>query len=77
MPVTLSVKDVPDDLADALRARAARNHRSLQGELMAILEATVHARPFRAVDLLARVRALGVQTPAESTDDVRALRDRR
>ena len=34
----LSVKDVPEELAERLRRRAARNHRSLQGELMAIIE---------------------------------------
>lgn len=34
----LSVKDVPEDIAERLRRRAARNHRSLQGELMAIIE---------------------------------------
>jgi plasmid stability protein len=34
----LSIKDVPEVLAEALRQRAARNHRSLQGELMAIIE---------------------------------------
>lgn len=34
----LSIKDVPEILAEALRQRAARNHRSLQGELMAIIE---------------------------------------
>ena len=34
----LSIKDVPDELAEALRQRASRNHRSLQGELMAIIE---------------------------------------
>jgi plasmid stability protein len=34
----ISIKDVPDSMAEALRQRAARNHRSLQGELMAILE---------------------------------------
>jgi plasmid stability protein len=38
MPVNLSVKNVPDALAAKLRERAERNHRSLQGELMAILE---------------------------------------
>lgn len=38
MTVNLSIKNVPDSLADALRTRADRNHRSLQGELMAILE---------------------------------------
>lgn len=37
----LSVKDVPEVWAEALRQRAARNHRSLQGELMAILENAV------------------------------------
>jgi hypothetical protein len=34
----LSIKGVPDELAERLRQRAARNHRSLQGELMAIIE---------------------------------------
>jgi plasmid stability protein len=34
----LSIKDVPESLAEALRQRAARNHRSLQGELMSIIE---------------------------------------
>jgi plasmid stability protein len=38
MPVNLSIKNVPDALADKLRERAERNHRSLQGELMALLE---------------------------------------
>lgn len=38
MSVNLSIKDVPDDMAQRLRERAARHHRSLQGELMAIIE---------------------------------------
>jgi plasmid stability protein len=38
MPVNLSVKNVPEAMAAKLRERAERNHRSLQGELMAILE---------------------------------------
>ena len=37
----ISVKDVPEQWADALRQRAVRNHRSLQGELMAIIERAV------------------------------------
>jgi len=39
MGVNLSIKDVPDEVAQRLRERAARNHRSLQGELMSIVEA--------------------------------------
>jgi plasmid stability protein len=38
MSVSLSIKNVPDDLAERLRTRAARNRRSLQRELMLILE---------------------------------------
>lgn len=34
----LSIKDVPEAWAQALRERASRSHRSLQGELMAIIE---------------------------------------
>jgi plasmid stability protein len=37
----LSIKDVPEPLAEALRQRAAQNHRSLQGELMAIIQQAV------------------------------------
>ncbi|MDQ6683924.1 MAG: Arc family DNA-binding protein [Pseudomonadota bacterium] len=46
MAVNLSIKGVPDDVAERLRARAGRNHRSLQGELMAIVsEAATQASP--------------------------------
>ena len=38
MEVNLSIKGVPGELAERLRLRAARNHRSLQGELMQIIE---------------------------------------
>jgi plasmid stability protein len=41
MGVNLSIKDVPEAVAERLRQRAARNHRSLQGELMAIVERAV------------------------------------
>ncbi len=41
MAVNLSVKNVPDELAELLRRRAATNNRSLQRELMSILEAAI------------------------------------
>ena len=40
MSQTLTIRNVPDALARRLKTRAERNHRSLQGEVMAIL---VHA----------------------------------
>ena len=77
MAVSLSIKDVPDDLAKALRVRAEQNHRSIQGELMHILEQAVRPRPFRAKALLEEVRALGLKTPGESVKMVRQDRGRR
>lgn len=65
MPVNLSIKNVPDELADKLRARAERNHRSLQRELMAILEqATQPGGPALVPDVL------GPPKPRLSVDEV-------
>jgi len=75
--VTLSIKNVPDDLADALRERAQRNHRSIQGELLSILDQTVRRRPFRARALLAVIQALGFRTPSEAAQMIREDRDSR
>lgn len=76
MPVTLSVKNVPEALAERLRQRAASHHRSLQGELLAILEEA--AQPTITIDELAeKVRALGLKTPADSVAIIRAQRDGR
>ena len=47
MPVSLSIKSVPDALVERLRRRAEGNHRSLQRELLAIVEAAVQT-PTRA-----------------------------
>ena len=43
MGVNLSIKNVPVELAEAIKAKASANHRSLQGELMAMLTANVGA----------------------------------
>ena len=45
MAVNLSVKNVPDELAELLRRRAVNNRRSLQRELLSILEAAVGRGP--------------------------------
>lgn len=76
MPVTLSVKNVPEKLAQRLRQRAARNHRSLQGELMAILE-EAGRRELTIDELADAVKKLGLKTPAESAAMIRADRDGR
>ncbi len=42
MSVDFSIKHVPDEIAERLRQRAQRNHRSLQGELRAVIEAAAN-----------------------------------
>ena len=74
----LSIKDVPEQWAESLRQRAARNHRSPQGELMAIIEAAARDEPAAtAADILAEVRRMGLNPPSESAVVIRDLRDAR
>ena len=60
MPVSFSLKNVPDDLAARLKAQAARNHRSIQGELMAILEKAVGRPRLSRDEMLAEIERLGL-----------------
>ena len=77
MPVSLSIKNVPEDLLEQLRSRAARHHRSLQGELMAILEeAVAPTRPRSAREILDEIRGLGLPpSDLDSTEMIREDRD--
>jgi len=76
MPVDLVIKNVPDDVAERLRRRAARHHRSVQGELMAILEESLDdGGVLDPREILIRVRALGLETPEEAAAFVRQGRD--
>ena len=76
LTMNLSIKNAPDDLVRELRERAARHHRSLQGELLAIIEAAVRPEIARTpLEVLAEVRRLGLQTPSEATAMIRASRD--
>lgn len=78
MPITLSIKNVPDELANQLRRQAAHHHRSLQGELMAILEASTSGEhPLSPQDVLREIRRSGLRTRREATAMIRRERDAR
>jgi plasmid stability protein len=62
-------------VARRLKVRAARNHRSLQGELLAIL--TDASEVTSVADLATLVRQLDLHTPSESAGMVRDDRDGR
>jgi plasmid stability protein len=78
MPLNLSIKNVPDELVERLRRRAAASHRSMQGELMAMLEEALTERgPLTPKEVLERVREMGLETPDEAVQMIRADRDSR
>jgi len=52
MPVNLSIKNVPDEVARGLRNRAGRNNRSLQQELLEILKQAAKDQPEVTIDVL-------------------------
>jgi plasmid stability protein len=88
MSTNLSVKNVPDELAARLRARAARNRRSLQRELLCILEsvtgfgdarhipAPTAPRTLTIEEIAARARARFPAGTESSTTYIRELRDK-
>jgi antitoxin FitA len=74
----LSIKGVPEEQVKRLRERAKANHRSLQGELRAMIdEATGVARRRLSIDeIAARVSALGLTRQDEAARLIREDRDR-
>ena len=78
MPVNLSIKNAPDEIIVRLRRRAARHRRSLSSEVLAIVEEAVRDEgALSPAEALAEIRRLGLQTPAEAADIIRADRDER
>lgn len=76
MSMHLSIKNAPDLVVERLRARAVRNHRSLQGELMAIVTAAVADEPScDPLDILAEAQRLDLGSTGEAVSLIRADRD--
>lgn len=75
---SLSIKNVPEATLEQLRQRAKRHHRSLQGELLSIIdEALTRERYLSPAEALEEARKLGLNSPSESAQIVRELRDSR
>jgi plasmid stability protein len=68
LAVNLSIKSVPDALVEKLRKRAEKNHQSLQGELITILEESLESsQELSSKDAIKRLRQIGLKTRSEST----------
>src|SRR5581483_10653808 len=76
MPVSLSIKNVPDEIVERLRDRAAQNKRSLQCELLDIVESAAGRPVTMTIDELyerAKRRKLPKGGP-RSVDIIRKMR---
>jgi len=73
----LSIKGVPEDQVRRLRERAKANHRSLQGELRALIEEAAGTPRLLTVDeVVAKVKKLGLVRRDEAARLIREGRDR-
>ena len=77
---SILVRDVPDAVARALKERAARNHRSLQQELLAILQGAATAadrsEAWRRADAIRQRLGEGGRAHGDSVDLIREDRER-
>jgi len=76
MSKTLQIRDVPDDVHDALRTRAAANRMSLSDYALQIIEEVVRRPTISEVLLRADRRSRSAALDADSVlDAVRAARE--
>ena len=73
----LALRGLSQDMYDSLKRAAARNHRSLNGEVLARLEASVRPTAMGAEAVLARVasRRASLCLPELGRDLLKALKD--
>ena len=70
MPVNLSLKNLPDDVYDRLKKRAERHRRSMNREIIDMLERTIESE-INELALQRRLDALhATQKHAVSSDDI-------
>ena len=74
----LSIKGVPEEQVARLRERAKANHRSLQGELRALIEEVTGAEPRRlsVEEIAAKAGTFGLTRRDEAVRLIREDRDR-
>ena len=75
--MNLSIENAPDHIVARLRERARRHQRSLQSELLSIIETAIREdQPVAPSEFVVERRRLGLETPCESVEILRADRDR-
>ena len=73
----LSIKNVPESLLTKLRERAVRHHRSIQGELMALLASAVEPAAQAPADATPREAPQGRRSGTRHIEEIAAEHRRR
>lgn len=74
MGVNLTLKNIPDEIVEQLRFRAKRHRRSLQGEILALIEESLRPHRLSPEELYVQLQKLDLATPNEALDMIRADR---
>jgi plasmid stability protein len=76
---SLTIRNIPGSVLARLRERAQRHRRSMQGEILSILETAAAEQAPRMTpgEFLRHVQSLGIRTQSESVDMIRKDRDAR
>jgi plasmid stability protein len=64
---TLTIKNIPSTLYDALKQQAAVNHRSLNGEVIVSLEQAVRKQGVAVQEILTRARSVRIKMSPDTT----------
>lgn len=60
--VTITIKNIPPEIYERIKARAKNNHRSINGEILSILEQAISIPPIDVKATLERTRKLREMT---------------
>jgi plasmid stability protein len=62
MPATITIKNIPSHLYDILKKNAARNHRSINNEVISLIEKQYSSNKITPGEFLASARELRKRT---------------
>lgn len=78
--VDILIRDVPQEIVDILKRKASKNRRSLQQELLLLLEKAASQENSKAIELAMQIRerlaAYGGRTFSDSSGLIREDRER-
>ncbi len=69
MGISITVKNVPEELYKRVKARAEADRRSVNSEIILILDEALGVRPVKPEDMIARARALRERTRGAAITD--------